>query len=190
MSKRPVKIEHSHLEQKIQLRINHLPKKKKITVLDVFHGDGTIWRNITAKIDKEIAIIGIDKKGGGPGLQLTGDNVRFLKSMNLAIYDVIDLDAYGVPYQALKEVLRNCTVKKGTAIFLTFIQVGAPGVQGVLPYAMLEELGYTRKMIKKIPRLFYRDGFEKFKQYLACNGIKKMAYIQKKSKFYIYCRTS
>ncbi len=186
MSKRQTKTDHSHLEQKIQLRINHLPKRKKITVLNAFHGDGTIWRNITGKVDKEIAVIGIDKKGGGSGLQLTGDNVKFLKSMNLAAYDVIDLDAYGVPYQSLKEVLRNRTIKKGTAIFLTFIQI----IHGGLPYAMLEELGYTRKMIKKIPTLFYRDGFQKFKQYLAFHGVKNVAYIQKKTKFYVYCRTS
>jgi hypothetical protein len=36
-------------------------------------------------------------------------------------------------------------------------------VYGILPRKMLTCLGFTEKMIKKIPALFFRNGFDKFK---------------------------
>jgi len=55
-----------------------------------------------------------------------------------------------------------------------------------LPVRMLEKIGYTRKMIKKCPTFFNRNGIEKFKQYLAINGVKKVSIIEKNNKKYLY----
>ena len=42
-------------------------------------------------------------------------------------------------------------------------------------------------MIEKIPTLFNKNGFEKFKNYLAMHDIKKIQYINpEKNKYYLY----
>ena len=186
MSKAQTKVgrhtDNSHLDIKVALRQNHLPGKKSLTVLDCYHGEGAIWNHIKRSTDKTILMVGIDKKEIDGVLQLKGDNLKFIRSMNLSVYDVIDLDAYGIPYRALREVLRNPTLKKRTVIFLTFIQT----YHGCLPYDMLSELGYSRKMIRKIPTLFFRNGFDKLKAFLGQSGVKKIAYISVNNKFYIH----
>ena len=168
---------------KVELRINHIPWKKKITVLDTFHGAGTIWKSVERKIEKEIQVIGIDKeRGKGNGLQREGDNIKFIATMGLELYDVIDLDAYGIPYQILREIFKNGTAKPGAAVFATFIQ----SIHGRLPNAMLKDLGYTNAMMKKAPLLLCRSGFDKFKQYLGNQGIRNITYIQKNRKYYLH----
>ena len=183
MSKVQTKVDHSHLMDKVMLRVNHLPRKKAITVLDAYHGAGTIWKNVQKKIDKEIQVVGIDKKAGkGSGLTLEGDNLKFIPSLDLSSYDVIDLDAYGVPYRVMKEIFKNGSARKGAYIFATFIQ----SVQGRLPTEMLEDLGYTKAMIKKAPALLCRHGFEKITQFLSMWSVKSVNYISKDRKHYLY----
>ncbi len=183
MSKAPIKVDHSYLMDKVMLRVNHLPRKKAITVLDAFHGSGTIWKNVRKKTEKEIQVVGIDKKPGkGPGLTLEGDNLKFIPSLDLSPYDVIDLDAYGVPYRVLKEIFKNGSARKGAYVFATFIQ----SVQGRLPTEMLEELGYTKAMIKKAPALLCRHGLEKLTNFLSILGVKSINYISKDRKYYLY----
>jgi hypothetical protein len=99
--------------------------------------------------------------------------------MNLDKYDIIDLDAYGVPFRQLEVIFRK---KYRGILFVTFIQ----NIFGALPVRMLTKIGYTKNMIKKCPTLFNRNGIEKFKQYLAINDIKKVIIINKNNKKYIY----
>ncbi len=182
MNRARIKTDNSHLDIKIALRQNHLPRKKSLTVLDCYHGEGVVWKHIKGSTDKTIVVVGIDKKEVDGVLHLKGDNLKFIRSMNLAVYDIIDLDAYGIPYRALREVLGNRTLKKKTVIFLTFIQTA----YGILPADMLSDLGYSRKMVKKAHTLFCKNGFDKLKAFLAQNGVKKITYIGVKRKFYIH----
>ena len=181
------KIDNSHLMDEVDLRINHLPRKKKITVLDTFHGAGTIWKSVQRKTKKEIQVIGIDKEPGkGSGLQLKGDNTKFMPTMDLSLYDVIDLDTYGIPCQILREIIKNGTAKKGTVIFATFTRT----YKGKMPNRMLEDLGYSKAMIKKAPILLSLHPFKKFTQFLALHGIDRIYYIErdKQCKYYLCFR--
>lgn len=56
-------------------------------------------------------------------------------------------------------------------VFVTFIQT----MHGGLPISFLEDLGYTEKMIKKCPSLFYKNGFEKMCGFLEKNGVKEIS---------------
>lgn len=136
-----------------------------------------IWKEIKKKSNRNINVVGIDRISYGSTLK--GDNVKYLKGMNLDKYDIIDLDAYGVPFRQLEIIFKK---KYKGILFITFVQ----SIFGRLPVRMLEKIGYTRNMIKKCPTLFNRNGIEKFKQYLAINGIKRIIIINKNNKKYLY----
>jgi hypothetical protein len=178
MSRVQTKTDNSYLSLKIKQRLNHLPEKENIKVLDCFSGKSKIWNEIKRKTNKSIDVISIDKIKYANNLR--GDNVKYLKAMNLDKYDVIDLDAYGVPFKQLEIIFKK--EYKG-AIFITFIQ----SMYGCLPIKMLRILGYTRSMIRKCPTLFNMNGIDKFGRYLATKGIKKIYRITKRgNKHYIF----
>jgi len=174
------KTDNSFLKYKVDLRIDQLPKKKTVTVLDAYCGEGMIWQTIKKALPAvRFNIVAIDKRNT-PGVHLVGDNRKYLKAMDLMRFDVIDLDAWGIPFDQLNIVLSRPT-KKGAVVHVTFIQ----SVTGILPMALLESLGYPRDMVRKCPTLFGRDGFGKFKNYLAVKGIKEIVYYQHHRKSYI-----
>ena len=168
------KTDHSFFETRVRLRMDNLPKKKNIQVLDCFAGDGHIWREVRRRAPgRNIQILGIDRKEqrreDGEAL-LVGDNLKFLESMDLAGFDIIDLDADGVPYRQLALLFRRGMKKQ--MLFVTFTRIGF----GALPRGMLTALGYPPAMVQKMPSLFWRCGFEKFKQYMANNGVSQIRY--------------
>jgi len=177
MNRRQIKTDNSYLNSKINLRVNHLPDQQSIKVLDCFAGRSRIWKEIKKKSNKNINVVGIDRISYGSTLK--GDNVKYLKGMNLDKYDIIDLDAYGVPFKQLEIIFKK---KYKGILFVTFVQ----SIFGRLPVRMLTKIGYTKNMIRKCPTLFNRNGIEKFKQYLAINGIKKIIIINKNNKKYLY----
>ena len=170
--------DNSHFELKVKLRLDHLPDADPVNVLDLFSGDGLIWTEVKRRVHKQINTLRIDIKGDKKGLYLKGDNLKFLHSLNLDEFDCIDVDAYGVPYKQLKEILtRNY---KGI-IYITFVQ----SVRGELPHGLLLELGMTKAMIKKIRMIFFRDGIQKFIAWLSLYGIKKVKRFSIERKHYL-----
>jgi hypothetical protein len=155
-----MKKDNSHFDLKVKLRLDNLPAKNSLTVLDCFAGSGLIWNQIKKKTQKKLNIVSIDKK---PAF-LKGNNIKYLKSLNLNDYDIIDLDAYGIPFKQI-EIILNSNFKG--IIFVTFIQ----SVFGMLPKNMLLKIGYSEKMIDKIPTLFNRNGLNKLLIYLGLYGI-------------------
>lgn len=175
--------DNSFFYDKIRLRVNHLPKKNRIKVLDAYSGDGKLWKEIIKISKKEIEIVRIDQKNNKKGIYLKGNNLKYLSMMNISEFDVIDLDAYGIPFKTLEIILDyHSRTKINIHIFLTFIQ----SMYGGLNKKMLLRLGYTKKMIKKCPSMFNKNGFEKFKAYLSLNNIKKIIYRSHNKKYYIF----
>lgn len=99
--------------------------------------------------------------------QLVGDNLKFLKMLNLNDYDIIDLDAYGIPFKQLEILFKK--QYKGT-IFITYIQ----SVFGSINRKLLEIIGYPSAMVKKIPTLFYKNPLGKLENYLYIRGVNKI----------------
>ena len=142
--------DNSNFFIKVRLRNDNLPRKDIINVLDVFSGEGKIWDKIK-KLNplKTIIITRIDKRKNLPGIYLIGDNVKFLKTMDLSKYDVIDFDAYGFPEKQINSCSQKIPV--GTVIFLTINQIV---YGGKIPTLMLDEAGINQKIYKKIPTIF------------------------------------
>jgi hypothetical protein len=174
-----VQTDHSYFEEKVKLRLDGLPDKNPLKVLDMFSGNGLIWSEIEKRTGREILVLRIDRKRGKRGAYLVGDNRKF--NFDFSEFDVVDLDGYGVPFSQLEKIFAS--EKKPRVVFLTFIQ----SEWGTLPRKMLNHLGYTDSMIKKIPTLFNRRGQGKFLQYLALRGVPKVqiSYTQDKRKNYI-----
>lgn len=176
-----VQTDNTFLEEKVKFCIDNLPAGQ-CNVLDCYAGTGLIWRTIKEKVSgpgRRINVLGMDRKKL-QGIYLQGDNLKFLASMDISKFNVIDLDAYGVPYKQLK-IIFSRKLHKEVVIFITFIQ----SVYGRLPTDMLVELGYSPTMIKKCPSIFFRNGFEKFKQYLAIHGIEQIRYYTHVQKNYL-----
>jgi len=174
-----VQTDNSFLGDKVALRLSMLPQKKSLHVCDAYHGAGTIWKNIQKEYNGKIEIIKIDKELKDENeFILLGDNIKFLSSLDLCKFDVIDLDAYGIPSTQLKIIFNS---KFHGIIFITFIQ----SMFGSLPVDFLEALGYSKKMIEKCKTLFIKNGFDKLKSFLASFGITKITYRKHSRKIYL-----
>lgn len=161
--------DNSYLEGKVQLRLDSLQhiKKDRVTVLEAFGGDGVIWSLVKQRTEKKISILRIDKKPDKKGVYLRGDNLKFLKSIDLSSFDIIDLDAYGSPYNQLEIVFRR---RYKGIVHCTYIQTG----MGQINKKLLERLGYTSRMVEKCPTLFSRQPFQKMLDYLSLNQVKEI----------------
>ena len=161
--------------------VNILKKRGRnaLHILDCFAGDGKLWRLLKKEYGDSIQTAGIDTEMKH-GAKYLGDNRKHLQYLPLDNFDLIDIDAYGVPY----EQLRIITKRRYKGIIVgTFIQCSYGG----LPYAMLEELGYSRKMIRKITKLFFAGGWKKWSSYLKLAGYDSVFVYHCANKHYFCC---
>lgn len=167
------------IDAKVNLRIRSLPDKKEINVLEAFGGEGLLWEAVKRRApDKEISVLSIDKNNYGR-VQLQGDNLKYLASLNLNEFDIIDLDAWGSPVKQLEVIFKR---KYSGIVHCTFIQT----MQGILPKELLVANGYTEPMLQKIRSIFVTNGLQKFLNYLGNKGVKTVQIISKNRKNYIW----
>lgn len=174
-----MKTDNSHFEEKVRLRLQSLPEKNKITVLDCYAGKGLIWKEVEKRAKKEIQVLSIEVVPNKNKSALLGNNLKYLKSLDLFQFDIIDLDAYGIPFEQLKIIFES---KYKGILHVTAIQ----SMAGQLPYGLLLSLGYTVPMIKKIKSIFNTDGFGKLKKYLYLNGVQYVTCCTFGKKNYFY----
>jgi hypothetical protein len=171
-----VQTDNSHLKEKLALRESCIVTGKE-RVLDCFAGKGLLWSQLKAK-HPGLKVNAIEKERGKNKAAFWGDNLKILGSLKLENYDIIDLDAYGVPQKQL-EIISDSNFKGKVVITAIF------SVMGRLPDSLLIRLGYTKKMINKAPTLICRHGKQKFLNYLACIGYNTFKfYFLENSKLY------
>ncbi len=163
----------------MELRKRYLPARDPIRVLECFGGHGRIWAAIKRECaGRRLEVTSIDvRRLPGRASQLVGRAAEYLPSLDFSRFDVVDLDAYGIPYEELCQIFGRFQ----GSVFLTLVIVG----MGRLPNALLVELGYTEAMIRKGPVICCRRGQEKVLMWLANRGVKELnAYI---SGHMLYC---
>lgn len=146
---------------KKRLRQIDLPVPTRL--LDCFAGNHEMWAGV--ELERYYPIDKADYKR----LSVQSDNVKILKSLDLSQFNVIDVDAYGVPVKQLDVIFAS---KFRGTVYFTFIQT----MFGILPNSLLFDYGYTPRMVAKTRTVFNKNGFEKFKNYLAKRGVKKIKY--------------
>lgn len=121
--------DNSKLNEKVALRLMTLNEitKEDIEVLEIFGGNGVCWRNVAKSTNKRIKTTRIDKKEGLSGEYIRGDNLKILPSLNFEKYDIIDVDAYGIPFEHLDLLFQRKL--KNKVIIVTSIR----SVLGALP---------------------------------------------------------
>jgi len=171
------KTDNSYLRDKIQLRINNLPSGD-ISVLDCYSGKGLIWAAVRELTGRKIRTLPIDRRADKDDFHLPGDNLEYLQTLDLTKFNVVDLDAYGIPFEQIDMLVRRGY--KGV-VFVTAIQ----SVMGRLPNAMLHAVGFTDVQIEKAPTLLGKRGWEYLLQYLASVGVEKIRHRSHSRKHYL-----
>lgn len=175
------KTDNSYTNEKVLLRLEtvELIPKDEVNILEAYAGSGVIWSKVKELTKMKINVTPIEIKDNKKGFYLQGSNEKFLPLFDFEHFDIIDLDAYGVPYNQLEVVFER---KFKGYVHCTYIQSGT----GRLPNALLEKIGYNKEMIKKIPTLFCRNGMEKMERYLSKYGVNEINgyFIDRKNYFY------
>jgi tRNA G26 N,N-dimethylase Trm1 len=166
------------LSGKIQLRIMSLPEKQNIKVLECFGGEGVIWNEVVKTTGKNITVLSIDKNKY-KRVQLQGDNIKFLKALDLKQFDVIDLDAWGSPVKQLEILFER---KYKGIVHCTFIQ----SMMGRIDNKLLKYFCYTDAMIKKCQSVLTKNPMEKMCNYLAMKGVQNIKLYKSDRKNYFY----
>lgn len=157
------RIDNSRLKEKVSMRLSLA--KDGFRILDCYHGNGVIWGKIKAK--RQIKVTGIEKERGKGSIALYGECEKIIPRLDLSVYDIIDCDAWGIPYKSIKALFKNNTLKKGTVVFYTFIQASL----GRAPDELYEYIGIKKAMIEKCPTLFMNTAFESFQEFLRRNKV-------------------
>jgi hypothetical protein len=170
------KTDNSHFGIKVKLRVDHLPEGD-VRVMDCYTGKGLIWKQVKEATGRNILTLPIDIRKD-IGFHLPGDNLGYLATLTLSKFNVIDLDAYGIPYKQLRLIFDR---DYHGIIFVTFIQA----IYGQLPFGMLEEIGFTKTMIEKCPSLYAGRGWEYFCEFLAKYGVETICHYSHSRKHYL-----
>lgn len=169
---------NSYLADKVALRYKNIPRTGEINVLDCYGGKGIIWRAVRLMTGREINVLSIDVENND-GFFMPGDNRSFLSIIDLSRFNVVDLDAYGIPYDQLKILFERGY--KGH-VFVTFIQ----SLYGQMNKGMLADIGFSNEMVEKIPTLFAKSGWSYFCEWLALQGVETIRVRSHSRKHYLY----
>jgi hypothetical protein len=156
--------DNSLLREKVALRKAAIEGigKKTVSILECCCGEGAIYR--TLETDISLNITKIDVRTDLKGVYLVGDNRRFLKTLDLSRFDVIDVDGHGVPFEQLEIIINSGFV--GTVV-ATMIETGVCGV----PFKLLAALGIVPR---GAANLFRRQSRKYLFYYLGSVGVRSV----------------
>ena len=165
------KTQSSFLGDKVALRVGHLPDKWQINVLDAYAGTGVIWKAVNRQWEKrergKITVLPIDHNPYMGTFHVPGDNLAIMRKLDLDKFQVIDLDAYGIPYAQIRLLFDR---QYRGVVYVTFIQ----SMYGAMPVGLLREVGFSDDILKKAYQFCGKRGFEYFLQWLALRGVKRV----------------
>jgi hypothetical protein len=175
------KNDNDNLTSKINLRLEVLKLVENPNILDCFHGNGILWKLIENKLNKKLTITGIEKIKDKGDSDFYGDCMKFLPNLDLSVYNIIDLDSYGVKSLEILDILINKKYKG--YIILTVIVSG----YGSVGKFILTKIGYTPNDLKKANILISRDFENNVKKYLYSLDINEIKgyFYNRKNYFYI-----
>lgn len=132
------------VEAKVDLRTRVLWQVKPARVLDVFCGLGEMYRRVWHQADSYVGI-DLEWSADDERRRFVGSNLRVLRAIDLANYNVFDFDAFGSPWEQAIIVAdrRHWPIGERGAIVVTDGS-GMRLKMGGVPSAMSELLGISR----------------------------------------------
>lgn len=176
------KTDNSRLEEKLKIRQEIIDKTEGVVrVLECYAGKGVIWTELKRRNpSRTIDVMQIEKEKGKNLRALCGDNTKFLTVLDLSKFNVIDLDAYGIPAKQI-EIVSNSSFSG--YVVVTAIQ----SMQGGVPKEILRANGITDEMLAKIKSIFNTQCIKYLKNFLYLCGVKKIrGYFLPERKNYFY----
>lgn len=177
------KTDNHYLADKVMMRIKNSPwpNNRPLKVLDCFGGKGAVWSSVKKISGKSVERTPIDKRIDLMQFHIHGDNSRILTELDLSDYDVIDLDAYGIPADQIDIVINS---NFNGVVFVTAIQT----MHGGLPHKIIDDLKFPESIKESAPSLVARRGWDYLKEWLFLMGVKKIIHRSKNRKHY-FCFT-
>lgn len=169
--KTTTKTHSSHRDGKIALRIDALAGIETPVILDAFSADGDLWRTITASIERPSKVVRIEKEKGRRGFYLQGDNLKWMRGMDLSVFDIIDLDAYGNCYWQIEELKRQGYC--GTVICTWIVSIMSPTLMEVM-----RVIGMGPEMLKAAPTLCAELSPEAVFAYIEKTGVNQIKQVR------------
>jgi hypothetical protein len=173
--RRQVMTENSHLRTKIRIRQDaiNLIGKDSINVLDAYAGEGVVWNRIRKEMPEiKITTLGIEKRKYLNPAVIMGDNRKVMKGLDLNEFDLIDLDAFGCPWEQL-------AICAKTAVQVPVVATHIIVTLGPVPKQLLAMAGIPDEWCdrRKVPQaLFNRWRWEWWENYCANLGYKQTSY--------------
>ena len=150
---RRIYTENSHLSAKARIRVDYMLSTDKTEwyILDAYAGEGKVWERVKELLpDHKITYLGIDKKKYTRPDVIMGENQKIMRGLELEKFDLIDLDAFGFPWEQLEicaKLAPNVPVAS-TAISVTL---------GPTPYGVLKAAGIPKEWTsgKEVPHALF-----------------------------------
>lgn len=179
------KTDNSKLEEKLIIRREVIDKicKPEINVIELYAGKSVMWSILRDEYQGRVKInlLSIEKQKGKNPRALQGDNLKFIGGIDLSRFDIVDVDAYGIPSAQLLAIRRQ---RYTGWVIVTAIQ----SMFGALPKDVLLANGMTKAMLQKVSAIFSHGGFQYIKNFmytLGCRTIRGFFYDRK---YYFYTR--
>ena len=179
--------DNSHFYEKVNLRLKAIAEipKDDVSILECYAGKGLLYAEVKKHTSKKLHIVSIEKERGKNPFALCGDNLKFLPTLNLEKFDIIDLDAYGIPSEQIKII-----ADRGWHGLLVVTCI-KQRLGGGIPNILLKQIDGVKIAHKSIT-LFAPYWFELFEHFLFSFGVRLKIgyYINDNSgwKYYFYCK--
>ena len=179
------KTDNSKLEEKLILRREVIDKigKPEIKVIELYAGKSVMWSILRDEYKDRVKIhlLSIEKEHGNNPRALQGDNMKFIDGIDLNRFDIVDVDAYGIPAGQLKAIRKQNY--RGWVI-VTAIQ----SMFGALPKDVLLANGITKAMMRKVSAVFVSKGLAYIKNFIYSLGGRTIRGFFEERKYYFYTR--
>jgi hypothetical protein len=118
---------------------------QSLRILDAYAGAGRLWRAASRHYPGQLEVLGVDMRRFRTAIK--ADNRRVLASIDLARFDLIDLDAYGIPAEQADILGRRGY--RGPVIWTVIQKMFA-----VMPATVTDAEGIPREWRQICPTLF------------------------------------
>lgn len=163
------KTDNHYTADKIALRVDMTAHLSEVIVADVFGGHGVVWSGVERLSGKPVSRTAFDNRLDLGMPHLHGDNTKTLRGVDLSRFNVVDLDAYGIPADLIQHVVGSGF--KGT-VFVTAIQT----MQGQMPKAITSGIGLPPTLYRSCPSIISRRGWTYLKAWLASLGVQQITH--------------